>query len=227
MAVRLFLLLLIPFALSLAENLKGKISLETAKIILSSKTLLKDAIITRYVNLLGSTLVKYSSEPELRVRFGVIEDRMPMSLSAPWLYVFISQEAIRKAQNEAELAGIIAHELAHIILNHHSMSAFGQSAPDSKMPIEEAARRLAKVSLEERFSIEQEIEADRYAIYLLFQAGYDPLALMKFLKREGDNSETTRQRIAAIESFIQQGGIRGEFKLNTARFLKATESIRR
>ncbi|MEN3034134.1 MAG: M48 family metalloprotease [Aquificaceae bacterium] len=224
--MKLFATVLIFFALALAEDLKGRISFETAKTILSSKTIVKDTEITRYVNLVGSTLVKYSSAPELQVRFGVIKDKTPISISAPWLYVFISQEAIKQAQNEAELAGIIAHELAHIILNHHSIVAFGKTSPDGNIPVEEAARRLAKVSLEESFSIEQEIEADRLAMYILFQAGYDPLALLRFLKREGGSSEIIRQRINAMENILQQGGIRGEFKLNTNRFLRATRAIR-
>jgi predicted Zn-dependent protease len=76
--------------------------------------LLRDARVTRYVNLLGRTLARYSGRPDLNWRFGVLNSDSVNAFSAPDGWVFITRGLYSLARNSDALAGILGHEISHI-----------------------------------------------------------------------------------------------------------------
>lgn len=74
--------------------------------------------ITAHVAVVGKNLARFSSRPELPWVFGVIENDRPDALSAPGGYVFVTTGLLKKMTNEAQLAGVLAHEIDHVAEKH-------------------------------------------------------------------------------------------------------------
>lgn len=70
--------------------------------------------LTRYLNVVGKTVAQRSSRPTLQWTFGVIDSPAVNAFSAPGGYVFVTRGLLRQVKNEAELAGILGHEIAHV-----------------------------------------------------------------------------------------------------------------
>ncbi|NOK23071.1 M48 family metalloprotease [Corallococcus carmarthensis] len=72
-----------------------------------------------YVNTVGRNLAMQSPRPELAWTFGVLKDTERFNaLSAPAGYVFVTRRLLQGVDNEAQLAGVLAHEIAHVVLKH-------------------------------------------------------------------------------------------------------------
>jgi hypothetical protein len=72
-----------------------------------------------YVNIVGKNLAAQSARPTLEWTFGVMKDREQFNaLSAPGGYVFISRKVLETVDNEGQLAGVLAHEISHVVLKH-------------------------------------------------------------------------------------------------------------
>lgn len=80
--------------------------------------LVEDAALTRYVGSVGLALAGVSTRPALRWHFGVLQSDVPNAWSAPGGYVFITRGMLKLLQSEAELAGVLGHEIAHITRRH-------------------------------------------------------------------------------------------------------------
>ncbi|NOK32968.1 M48 family metalloprotease [Corallococcus exercitus] len=75
--------------------------------------------LSTYVNTVGRNLAMQSPRPELNWTFGVLKDTKRFNaLSAPAGYVFVTQGLLQGVDNEAQLAGVLAHEIAHVVLKH-------------------------------------------------------------------------------------------------------------
>ncbi len=74
--------------------------------------------LTAYLAVVGRNLTKYSDRPDLPWTFGVIENETPNAFSAPGGYVFVTTGLLNKVTNEAQLAGVLAHEVAHVTHRH-------------------------------------------------------------------------------------------------------------
>lgn len=77
-----------------------------------------DEDLQQYVNLIGATLLEHTSRDDLQYSFTVIIDDAVNAFAAPGGYILITTGCIRACRNEAELAGVIAHEIAHVDLRH-------------------------------------------------------------------------------------------------------------
>ncbi|CAM3384892.1 M48 family metalloprotease [Corallococcus soli] len=78
-----------------------------------------DQQLTTYVNTVGRNLAMQSPRPTLQWTFGVLNDtRNFNALSAPGGYVFVTRKLLQGVENEGQLAGVLAHEIAHIVMKH-------------------------------------------------------------------------------------------------------------
>ena len=80
--------------------------------------LVRDEDVLRRVNLVGRALARYSDRPDLEWRFGVLASDQVNAFSAPGGYVFITRALYAQATTDDHLAGILAHEIAHITGKH-------------------------------------------------------------------------------------------------------------
>lgn len=85
--------------------------------------------LTAYLSITGRNIARYSSRPELPWTFGVIENETPNAFSAPGGYVIVTTGLLKKITNEAQLAGVLAHEIGHIV-HKHSLKRYKQGKFD-------------------------------------------------------------------------------------------------
>src|SRR5262249_27841503 len=140
------------------------------------------------------TLVVASATPDADFQFGVVENEQPNAVSTPNGAVFVTTGSIRRMRDEAELAGVLAHEITHVMQNH-GLKAVGDemrkgalvrglnAASNSTARFSAIADFGADTFINKGFSKEAEREADAGAVGLCKQAGYDPAGLLRFLER--------------------------------------------
>lgn len=175
---------------------------EVAARILGREPLRDNAELTRYVTLIGQALASHSGRAELPFYFAVLDSEQVNAYSTPGGYIFVTRGALRQMQDEAELAAVLAHEIAHVQLRHIVtalnirakettnlatwMSVLtGGSADTAKVAFFQAVDQATALLFEEGFNIRDELAADRVALMLLANTGYDPTALGRYLNRIG------------------------------------------
>lgn len=158
--------------------------------------------LTRYVNKVGMTVAWASDRPETYggYHFLVLNAWEPLAYAAPGGFIFISKGLIELMGNEEELAGVLAHEVAHVNKRHglsaikqsRLMNAFSILVEEGKKYSSDEIRKLAdayegalddiiKTLIEKGYSRSQENEADRFGALFASRAGYDPQGLVSFL----------------------------------------------
>ncbi|WP_428623529.1 M48 family metalloprotease, partial [Sedimenticola sp.] len=95
-----------------------KVGREIAARILGRFGVLEDARLTRYVNLVGKSVALNASRPEIEFRFAILDTQSVNAYAAPGGYIFVTKGALDLMQDEAELAGVLAHEIAHVTEKH-------------------------------------------------------------------------------------------------------------
>ena len=157
--------------------------------------LVKNEPLQQYVNKLGYWLVLQTDRADLNWRFGVLDSNSVNAFAAPGGYVFITKGLLLKMRNEAELAGVMSHEIAHVLRKHH-LAAIQKSAQTSLMSdlagfaLNDAKHgELAKKAIgtgTELYSRgldkDDEYEADRMGVVIAAKAGYDPYGLPAVLQ---------------------------------------------
>src|SRR5512142_2756101 len=87
--------------------------------LLGAAPLVKDARLQKYVNQVGEWVASQSERPDLPWHFGVIESEDVNAFAAPGGYIFVTKGLYRLLQNEADLAGVLGHEIGHVVKQHH------------------------------------------------------------------------------------------------------------
>jgi predicted Zn-dependent protease len=151
----------------------------------------QDPAIHKYVALVGTTLAKASSRPNLQWTFVVLDTDGVNAFASPGGIIHITRGALGLLRNEAELAGVLGHEIAHVTEKHTinaiqkgKMVQAGTSATlSSRAPfLDEIANRAYELVLENNFDRNDELGSDRIAVTLTQQVGYAPTGLGEFLR---------------------------------------------
>lgn len=162
--------------------------------------LVADAAVQRYVNLVGRWVASQSERPDLDWRFGVIDSEDLNAFAAPGGYVLVTKGLYRRLNNEAELAGVLGHEIGHVIRRDHvkllqrsqllaSLSGvIGQQVASEDERLQSLIGRGAEVAARS-LDKSSEFEADRIAMVLAARAGYDAYGLPLVLQEIGHFSD--------------------------------------
>jgi len=168
--------------------------------ILGAAPLVKDEALQKYVNEVGRWVASQSERPDLPWKFGVIESADLNAFAAPGGYVLITKGLYQKLQNEAQLAGVLGHEIAHIVKKHQLKvlqkqqllnagagwltDKFGKNDKLAKKALSNGAEISAR-SLDK----DAEFEADRKGVVLASRAGYDAFGLPEVLQTIGQTNK--------------------------------------
>ncbi len=222
---------------------------EVAARVLGRHARVPNFALQRYVNLVGRHLAQFSTRPELEFRFAVIESGAVNAYSAPGGYVFVTSAALAALEDEAELAAVLAHEIAHVserhIVRELRIGTESESVEQTLVRLlsspGEAGRTAFLLAVDEALNIlfergfkkDEELAADRLATLLLANAGYDPLALRRVMARAQGAAQPSRthppspDRLAALDALIagQKLAALG-YPNGAARFAAMTKTLR-
>jgi predicted Zn-dependent protease len=206
--------------------------------------IIEDPVIAEYVNRVGQNLVR-NSDAKVPFTIKVVDSEEVNAFALPGGFFFVNSGLVLKVDNEAELAGVMAHEIAHVAARHGTRQATrGEIANYASLPlifmggwagyaIQSAASAIVPIGFL-KFSRGFEAEADQLGLQYLYKTGYDPTAFIDFfekietlektkpgtLSRVFSTHPMTEDRIKAAQLNIQLDlEIRPEYILNTSEFV--------
>ncbi len=213
-----------------------------------------DANLQRYVNKVGKWIAANSERPNLNWSFAVLDMPSVNAFAVPGGTIFVSSALVKKMKSEAELAGVLAHEIGHVLLRHH-VNAYRNNSLKSglgKVGGELVARSKGSALSKEAIGLVgnfvgslyskgldkgDEYDADRVGVMLAARAGYDPYGLVVVLQKlAGLSSDkdismmsthpSAADRMAKIEEFTN---VLDRFSTQPqveTRFQRATASLK-
>ncbi|HVF44317.1 MAG TPA: M48 family metallopeptidase [Pyrinomonadaceae bacterium] len=202
----------------------------SAEEIARQSVVVEDERVNSYVQRLGEKIAGRAQGPSFRYKFVVVDSPEANAFALPGGYVFVNSGAIEAARNEGELAGVLAHEISHVVLRHGTNQASKAYVAKSATRLIDAALGSAKDDVRRfahslglkgpgglfvKFNRDAELQADVEGARLMAAAGYDPRDMASFFEslgeREGDAPKASggaddhprpAQRAAAIGELL-------------------------
>ena len=173
--------------------------------------IIDDPIIAEYVNRVGQNIVR-NSDAQVPFVIKVVEDDSVNAFALPGGFFFVNTGLILKAQTEAELAGVMSHEIAHVAARHGTrQDTKGQIASYATLPMifmgggwaaygmRQAAQVLIPLGFL-KFSRAYEEEADNLGLQYMYKTGYDPVAFVDFFEKIQAMEKTKKGTISQFFS---------------------------
>lgn len=214
-----------------------------------SSKLVDDPIITEYVNRVAQNLVLHS-DSKVPFTIKVLDSEDVNAFALPGGFLYINRGLLEAADNEAEVAGVIAHEIAHVAARHvMEQASKGELFNYLSIPLIflggiggyaiQQGIGLAVPLTFLKFSRGAEKEADRLGAQYMWASGYDPNALITFFeklqaknkKKTGTLSKVfsthplTGDRITQVRELIARFPERGEYQISSSEFAQVKSRI--
>jgi predicted Zn-dependent protease len=192
------------------------------------------------VNLVGRAVALTCDRPDIDYHFAVLNHDSINAFAAPAGYIFLTRGLLKTVKNEAELAGVLGHEIGHVSQKHildviqrskqiagvaEAGLAYATKNPDAfKNVIDGAVKNL----LDEGLDQSKELESDHLGVIFASRVGYDPTAYVTFLERlrtiKGDDRAFFKthpnfsNRLSVVQSTISEQGLKAAGSLLADRF---------
>ena len=182
---------------SIGEAEEIKLGGDLAAMLLGAAPLVDNPAQQQYLNRLGRWLALHSERPGLPWKFGIIDSNDFNAFSMPGGYVLITRGLFLRMRNEAELAGVLAHEIAHVVRKHHidalQKSMRDQALGDMQQYFNPVGGGIAgqftaaliaagKNLYTQGLNHNDEYEADRMGVVIAARSGYSPFGLVGVLQ---------------------------------------------
>jgi predicted Zn-dependent protease len=163
----------------------------------------QDTAVHRYLALVGGVLAQASTRPGLPWTFIVLDTDGVNAFAAPGGFVHITRGTLALVQNEAELAGVLGHEIVHVSEKHTIRSiqkskavqmGANETLSNNSALLERAVTATYDNIVERGFGREEENDSDEKGITLANRVGYDPKGLGAFLTRLKDRNKDSQER---------------------------------
>ena len=194
--------------------------------------MLQDAQINSYVNDLGNRIAKRTSRADLDWHFAVVNTDVVNAFALPGGYVYVNRGILERATSMDELAGVIGHEIEHVVLRHSVQQMQQQQGANVGLSIACAlttvcnnqvaatAINIGGTAVFARFSRQDEVQADDGGFQNVIRAGISPQGMLSFFQKllaeeqaQGGSGATapwfadhpgTQDRIADIQRMLRQ-----------------------
>lgn len=143
-----------------------------------------------YINSVGQKIAAVSHRPDLEFHYTALNHESVNAMALPGGYVFITRGMLAKLASEAQLAGVLAHETAHVTARHSAaavsqqmgidlvLSAAGRKASGGVIDIARVGAGLVGL----HYSRQQEMQADTFGLDYMVKAGYSPYAMVETIE---------------------------------------------
>ena len=200
-----------------------------------------DPTVTAYIDQLGQHLANHSQRQNITYHFKVVDTEVVNAFAIPGGYLYVNIGLIRAAENESELAGVIGHEIGHVVGKHGvkqmtrqlGLAAVAQLAlGENQSKLKQMVAGLAANGVLMKYGRDAEREADIYAVQEMYDAGIDPEGMATFFEKllklqKGKPSKLeqifsthppTAERIATVRARIAQLPRKPNLKKDSQRF---------
>lgn len=220
--------------LQISDEEEQKLGAAVSENIRKRYGVVQDPAVHKYVTLVGAVLAVASDRPNLPWKFIVLDTDGVNALAAPGGYVHITRGALSLMKNEAELAGVLGHEIIHITEKHTmkaiqkgKMIQMGTSETLSNSPalfskfVDKATEGVMA-----GFGRGEELEADDKGLVLANKVGYDPKGLITFLTtiKERNSGSAEKQGLFASHPEMDERLTKLQKKITDAK-LTATATV--
>ncbi len=166
--------------------------------LLGAAKLVKNQRLQVYVNKVGLWIAMQSERPDIKWRFGVLDTHSINAFATPGGYIFITKGLYNLLLTEDELAGVLGHEIAHVVKQHHweviktqklvaAATNMATSRKKNNTLLQKHLNQGAEI-LARALDKDAEYESDRMGVILARRAGYDATGLFSVLDRISANS---------------------------------------
>lgn len=207
---------------NLSDQQEVQIGTQMHQNLLSQRVRLSsDSVLNRYVTDIGQRLVPFNRRPRLPYNFFVVQDKGVNAFATMGGYVYVTTGLLRAADNEAQVASVIGHEMGHIERKHllqqirQSMLAQGLASALLGRGRSQLANIGVDLLVRRPLSREDEYDADRVGLRILRDADYATSEMPEFMRKllqSGGGSPTflsthpaVPARLKALDSAIRSG----------------------
>ena len=163
-----------------------------------------DPAVNAYVRQMGQRIVSTTSFANLPWNFHVVDDPAINAFAIPGGHVYVNTGLIQNADNASELAGVMAHEISHVLARHSTEQIsrqYGLSILASLVlgqnpgQLAQIAAQIVGTGAMARFSREAEREADELGIRAMYEAGYDPNGMATMFEELMEHQQGSPSRV--------------------------------
>ncbi len=171
-----------------------EIGQDVASRLLGAAPLVPNPALQRYVNNVGRWLAAQTERPDLPWRFGVLDAPQLNAFAVPGGTIFITRGLLERMKSEAELAGVLAHEIVHVLQKHHLKAiqkgaktalagdALGAALKDRAGAARDKLIAFGTEMYSRGLDKSDELEADRLGVVIAARGGYDAYGLPSVLQ---------------------------------------------
>ena len=167
-----------------------------------------DSVITAYIDALGQQMARVSKRNDITYRFKVVDSEDINAFALPGGYLYVNLGLIRASGTECELAGVLGHEIGHVVGRHGAQALTRQLGITAvtQLILGEAPDKLAELAADVvatgammKYSRDAEREADGFAVQEMYDAGINPEGLATFFEKL---HQLRRQQPSQLEQFF-------------------------
>jgi len=188
--------------LTFTEEEEQTIGLDVSQKVRQRFGVVQDPAVHKYVSLVGTTLAKMSERPDLPWTFIVLDTDGVNAFASPGGYVHITRGALGLIESEAELAGVLGHEIGHVVRKHtinalrknNAVQLGAGAAAERSALLTSVGNAVYSNVLENAYDRGDELDADRLGVELPAKAGYNANGLASFLSRLDDRNKDQAEK---------------------------------
>jgi len=180
---------------SVSQQQEVEIGQQTAAEVNAQLPMLRDPQIDGYVNSLGRSIASRTSRADLDWHFAVVNTDVINAFALPGGFVYVNRGVLSRASNESELAGVLAHEIEHVV-QRHSVKQMEQAQQANigvtlacvltrvcENQAAQAAIQVGGTAVFARFSRDDEVQADEGGFQNMVRAGINPRGMLTFFQK--------------------------------------------
>ena len=180
---------------SVSQQQEVQIGQQTAAQVNAQLPMLRDPVVDGYVNTLGQTIASRTARADLQWQFAVVNTNVINAFALPGGFIYVNRGVLAQASNESELAGVLAHEIEHVVRRHsvkqmeqvqQANVGVGLVCVLTRVCENQAAQAAIQVggsAVFAKFSRADEVQADEGGFQNVIRAGINPRGMLTFFQK--------------------------------------------